>query len=110
RTVAKGRCGCEIEISVASREMKTRTLLLLSLACAVAILGAGVGLMWRLGGSTDAEPTAPIGQMVTVGDLEIQVSSATLTPVTLSITMIQSLLQVEESVNQDMVGKLKDTM
>jgi hypothetical protein len=44
--------------------------------------------MWRLGGSTDAEPTAPIGQMVTVGDLEIQVSSATLTPVTLSITMI----------------------
>jgi hypothetical protein len=28
----------------------------------------------------------------------------------LGITMIQSLLQVEESVNQDMAGKLKDTM
>lgn len=67
--------------------MKTRTLLLLSLACAVAILGAGAGLMWRLGGTPDAEPTAPIGQIVRVGDLEVEVMSATLTPVTLSVAV-----------------------
>ena len=67
--------------------MKTRTLLLLSLACAVAILGAGVGLMWRLGGAPDAEPTAPIGQIVAVGDLDVEVTSATLTPLTLTVAV-----------------------
>lgn len=67
--------------------MKTRTLLLLSLACALAILGAGVGLMWRLGGAPDAEPTAPIGQIVAVGDLDVEVTSATLTPLTLTVAV-----------------------
>ena len=43
--------------------------------------------MWRLGGAPDAEPTAPIGQIVAVGDLDVEVTSATLTPLTLTVAV-----------------------
>lgn len=57
--------------------MKTRTLLLLSLGCALAILGAGLGLFWQLGGTSAVTPAVPVGESVSVGDLDVTVLGAT---------------------------------
>lgn len=58
---------------LASTTVKTRTLLLLSLGCALAILGAGIGLLWQLGGDQSVSPVHTVGETVTVGDLDVTV-------------------------------------
>ena len=59
--------------------MQTRTLLLLSLGCGFVILIAGAALLVQLSASDDLSTPAPIGSVVTVGDMAVTVVGANVT-------------------------------
>jgi|DEB0MinimDraft_3_1074331.scaffolds.fasta_scaffold05253_5 hypothetical protein len=67
--------------------MQTRTLLLLSLGCGFAILIAGAALLLQLSGSEDPSTPAPIGSVVSVGDMAVTVVSAETTASSVAVEL-----------------------
>lgn len=57
--------------------MKTRNLLLLALACGVAIMLAGAVFFVQLTTQDEAEPPAPLGEPVAVGDMSVTIDAVT---------------------------------
>jgi hypothetical protein len=56
--------------------MKTRTLMLLALGCGVAIMLAGAVFLFQLSNQADLDPSVPVGEIATVGDMSVTVTQA----------------------------------